>query len=520
MINRTSSIIFCIVLGMMGPVYGQDAATLTSGKAFAESIAPKSKNQVVDPAAVNATAWSFGSTAMPTATQAGLGAFSAPLTTSTLFSTSKASGALAGLGNDRIAKCRVYVPTGDPIADQECAAVLFMDKDCVPLSTTQAGVTGAVGLPTSASTACAGSYGSGVSKFGYYDTLNATDPIFHLSHESQANASNAVTQTCVSKPVITKPAEFETNNCAKTVVTNEQVCTQELGVVISTSITPATPSYSCTGGTLDGQYCVRTDTSPAAVSYFCPAGTLSGVLCLSTTSVTANLSYTCPPGATLDGATCNGTSVIPANLNYSCSSGTLSGDQCLSSYAATVEEYCWPGSALTGHSCTWNAQGPVADATCTYYGTIVGWICSKDASRNYSCPSGGTVNGTTCTTSVAATINYTCSSGTLSGANCIISESGPATPVYSCTSGTLSGDQCISTVTDPATPTYHCPDGAILNGQQCDTTTTVPADLHYSCPGGIPPTGGQCISVLQQTNWIDNCKPYEDSAGITLGAPK
>jgi hypothetical protein len=497
----------------------QNAQTLSDGKAFAQSIAPQSPGQIVNPAGVDAATWS-GSTSMPASMPAGLGAFSSPLSTSTLFNASRAQGALAGLGNARIQACRNYVPTGDPIADQECAAVKFMNNDCIPLSNAQLQVVGSASAVAGTGSNCTDTYGSGQSNFGFRNAITTSDPIFQLSHAAQANASSAITQNCVSTPVITKPAEYETNNCSKTISTDSHICTRELAVAVTTTYSAATPVYSCTDGTLQGTYCVRTTSTPASVIYSCPSGTLSGTLCMSSTSNPAALTYTCPSGATLSGTSCVGQSTVPATSTYSCATGTLSGSQCVDSYAATVTYNCWPGSVDAGNNiCQFGSGAPVAGATCKYMGSIIGYICTAPAVQTASCPSGGTVSGNSCVTTTTATINYQCTQGVLSGSNCIIDSNGPATPVYSCATGTLSGDQCVSSSSSPATANYHCPTGQSLNGTTCVASSSSAATLHYSCPGGTTPVGSQCKTVLTQTNWIDNCRPYEQSAGISLGAP-
>ena len=499
----------------------QNAATLSDGKAFAESLAPQSASQIVNPSGVNPAAWSAGSSAIPTSTPSGLGAFSSPLTSSPLYNISGAQGALSGLGNNKILNCKNYVPTGDPIADQECAAVKFMNKDCVPLNNSQLQVVGATGVATNPGVNCTDTYGGGLSNFGYQNAITANDSVFHLTQGAQNNASAVTPQNCVSTPIITKPAQYETNQCNKTVSTDAHVCTQELAVAITTSYSPATPNYSCAVGTLQGQYCVRTTTSPASVSYWCPAGTLSGTLCMTSSTSPASLSYTCPSGATLSGTTCTGHASVPANTTYSCSQGTLNGDQCVSSYSGTITYTCWPGSVSVGNNtCQFGSGSPVPGASCNYMGSIIGYICTGPATGTTSCPNGGTVSGISCVTTTTATINYQCTQGTLSGSNCIIDANGPATPVYSCSSGTLSGTDCVSSDSTPAIPNYHCPTGQTLNGALCESSTTSNAALSYSCPGGTTPIGNQCKNVLVQTHWIDNCLPYEQSAGVPLGAPK
>lgn len=501
----------------------QEAQVLTDGKTFAESLMPTSPGQIVNPSGVSATAWPSGSTNLPSSMPSGLGAFSSPTnaSTSTLFGTSGAQGALSGLGNARIQACKNYVPTGDPIADQECAAVKFMNNDCVPLNNSQMQVVGAAGATAGTGTGCTDTYGAGQSNFGYSNAISTSDPVFQLSHDAQSTASSVTTQNCVSTPVVTKPAEFETNVCSKTIATDSHICTQDLSVAVTTTYSPATPYYTCPQGTLQGAYCVSTTGTPASVYYTCPSGTLSGTLCISSTSVPAAESYGCPNGGTLSGSSCIGQSTVPADPVYSCSAGTLSGSQCISSYPVSVTYSCWVGTINpANNTCQFGSGAPVAGASCTYYGSIVQYICTAPAVQTSSCPSGGTVSGSSCVTTTTATLNYQCTQGVLSGSNCIIDVNGPAVPVYSCSSGTLSGTQCVSSSSQPATPNYQCPPGQTLNGTVCETGTSTAADLHYSCPGGTTPVGTQCKSVLVQTHWNDHCTPYEQSAGITLGAPQ
>jgi conjugal transfer mating pair stabilization protein TraN len=59
-----------------------------------------------------------------------------------------------------------------------------------------------------------------------------------------------------------------------------------------------------------------------------------------------------------------------------------------------------------------------------------------------------------------------------------------ATLSYSCPSGgTLSGSTCTSTSSSPATPVYACPAGYTLSGTTCSGTTTTAASASWSCEG-------------------------------------
>jgi len=458
-----------------GPGHAQNAQALSAGRAFAEAIAPRSGGQIVNPSGVNASAWPAGTAALPSAVPPGLGAFSSPLTRSPLYGVSSAQGALSALGNARSRACQSDVPTGDPIADQECAAVRFMNKDCMALDETRLQALGAAGVATATSPSCAGTYGAGQSTFGYQNAIAPRDPVFHLSQAAQNNAGSATTQNCVPTQIVTTPAQYETNECSKTVSTDSHVCTQELAVAVTTSYTQAQVTYSCDDGVLQGMYCVSTSSSPAAASYSCPdEGTLAGTSCVAQTS-------------------------IPATSYYACASGQLDGQACVTSSPANGVASCPPAQWSFTPSAIW---------TLSYDANHVAW-CTHDAidhddpignnsyraATAYTCPSGGTLSGDTCTTTTTATLNYRCDSGTLSGSTCITETTTPAHVAYTCASGTLSGSQCV-------------------------TSTSTSAATNYSCPDGASPVGDQCITYSTLVNWIDNCIQYERSAGSRLGDPE
>jgi conjugal transfer mating pair stabilization protein TraN len=415
------------------------------------------------------------------------------------------------------------VPTGDPIADQECAAVKFMNKDCVALTNSQAQVVGAAGVGTPCGTDCSGTYGAGMSNFGFQNQITATDPIFHLSQNAQNNATSASDSNCVSTPVVTHPAEYETNTCSKTVSTDLKTCSQELSIAVTTSYTKAQITYSCAGGVLQGQYCVSTSSSPATASYSCPnGGTLNGTSCVSQTSIPATSHYTCASGE-LNGQSCVSQTSMPATSYYTCASGALNGQSCVTSSPAVGVSSCPPPQMSYTPPEIWTlSYDSNNNAWCTH------WATDRDdpfgslsflASTSYACPNGGTLSGNTCTTTTTATLNYKCDSGTLSGSSCITESTTPAGITYTCDSGTLSGSSCITETTIPASVAYTCASGT-LSGSQCVTSTSTPASTHYSCPGGASPVGDQCITYSTQVSWIDNCTPYEQSAGSRLGDPK
>jgi prepilin-type N-terminal cleavage/methylation domain-containing protein len=160
------------------------------------------------------------------------------------------------------------------------------------------------------------------------------------------------------------------------------------------------------------------------------------------TTRTAN--YTCDSGDTLSGTTCTdtypATYVAGTSPTYSCpSGGTLSGTTC--TYSATYNQ-CPSGWSYTSaaNKCdkylgSTSAGGAPSECSTLYPSTNfvaggdtslrVPWRCYNriDPSPYYSCPSGGTLSGTSCTyaaTSSGGTSGYyTCpSGGTPSGTTC------------------------------------------------------------------------------------------------------
>jgi hypothetical protein len=134
------------------------------------------------------------------------------------------------------------------------------------------------------------------------------------------------------------------------------------------------------------------------------------------------------------------------------------------------------------------------EQNCQYpTGNIGGtWYCGAYI-ITYSCPSGGTLSGSTCYTSSSYGASYTSSTtyscpsgGSLSGTTCYTSSSYAATATtggttYSCPSGgTLSGTRCTTSSSYAATATsgattYSCSSGATLSGQTCTTTSSYAA---------------------------------------------
>ena len=141
------------------------------------------------------------------------------------------------------------------------------------------------------------------------------------------------------------------------------------------------------------------------------------------------------------------------------------------------------------------------------------------AGTTYSCPSGGTLSGTTCTT--VTQVNPTCTNGTMDYTNDVCyapytptcsqgaydSASGYCVATPTCSNGALDGtvDKCYQARSG------GCPSGYTLSGSICvDTTPTCPtggsfdatidyckASVNWSCPTGYSysSTYGQCYQT-------------------------
>ena len=261
--------------------------------------------------------------------------------------------------------------------------------------------------------------------------------------------------------------------------------------------------------------------SYAIYGYVCTTGdTLSGTTCTHTSSYAATNSpyYQCNSGDPLSGSTCTHTTTYGASYSsgyYYCNPGdSLSGTTCTtsSSYAATqsVSGYSCPGSGFffgvynpsysttdkgsaacytTGPTlATLGSTSDTTNSTCRGYGnneesigTWYDYYCGvftptytiegveySTAIYSYSCPSGGTLSGSTCVTTSTYSAYY--SAG-----------------YYYCNAGdSLSGTTCYSTSYYSATyvnPNYTCPSGGTLSGTTCTTTSTYAATYQQTGTG-------------------------------------
>jgi RHS repeat-associated protein len=357
--------------------------------------------------------------------------------------------------------------------------------------------------------------------------------------------------TCSQGTTTTIAATLAGYNCPAGYTLSGSTCSQT-----TATSTAATVSYSCPAGwSLSGTTCTTSTSNPATPVYACPAGwSLSGTTCTTSTSNPATPVYACPAGWNLSGSTCTSSTSNPATPVYTCPAGfTLSGTTCTgtSTAAATSTLNCNGFGSLTayatsptGYKCTTqnllvSDYAPPDDpyVQCQSIAASMGlplvasplisnskiMQCVMGPLKVYSCPSGGSLSGSNCISTVtqAASIgSYTCASGTLSGSNCISTLAQAASiGSYTCSSGTLSGSSCISTGTQAAsvgsytcaagtlsgsscitgsstaaTPNYSCPAGTTLSGTNCNGTTTAstPGTPVYSCPAGYNLSGSSC----------------------------
>ena len=282
-------------------------------------------------------------------------------------------------------------------------------------------------------------------------------------------------------------------------------------------------TYTCPSGyTKNGTKCTKTydaTHTPGKTTYSCPnGGTLSGSTCTITTNASSSTEYTCPSGYTKNGSSCYKVYNATAKTTYSCpNGGTLSGTKCVtsgSSYNATAKTtygswvakgtqyYTSSGKAYQTATQWLQLNGMISGAACgspcggkgtwykyTYY--------ERTAKTTYSCPNGGTLNGTKCVTSgssynATAKTSYSCpNGGTRDGSKCTLTASPSASTVYTCPSGyTKNGSKCTKTYSATANTgsgSYSCPNGGTLNGTKCTITRDadkVVGDTTYTCPTG------------------------------------
>ena len=252
--------------------------------------------------------------------------------------------------------------------------------------------------------------------------------------------------------------------------------------------------YYCADGFVlnKNNQCQKTiESVEAKLSYSCQSGyTLKDDVCVNTQTLVPTSIYKCADGFKLNGTKCEMTESIDAIVTYTCPSGYVSaGDKCVTVSNKDASSYytCKDSTySLSGSKCTKKVTKTVK-ATISYY-----------------CNSGGTLNGTTCNYTTAASGYYyykTCSKGTYSytTGKCHYSES--ALTKYTCESGATNdgAGNCISTYNDvqDAVKKYSCPSGYTPVGAQCAKTTGISGKKKYTCPDSAKLVNNKCVSVVK-----------------------
>jgi len=171
-------------------------------------------------------------------------------------------------------------------------------------------------------------------------------------------------------------------------------------------------------------------------------------LCESNTSYAGTLNYSCPSGGTLIGSTCNiagsyAATRFPLYNGY----WTYYSFDLAASDSHPPKVAIPAGLTINLGASYYGCEGTGLGLTTigqTYFNSTY-WFLSFCGTWGYTCPSGGTLSGTTCNTNspYGATSYHTCpSGGTLSGSTCNIYTTVSA----SCLVGTFDGnsDKCLS----------------------------------------------------------------------------
>lgn len=356
--------------------------------------------------------------------------------------------------------------------------------------------------------------------------ISRADRILGVSDTLSYDAQNRMTQAIVNTSGSLLPETFEYSDAGN--------INQRSGVgqyFYSTVIAPSNPGYGCESGVVQGTgpsaVCLTYTPVTRSVDYSCPAGSsLEGENCrLPNNGVTpATAAYSCPSGTTMIGtgasAVCRKVATLPASIaSYACPSGfTLTGSICSKTTvtAASSADICLgtTSKGMGGCYSSWG-QSNTTEAFCRSQGNTFGltyWkltptsattnACLYNYAKKYSCPSGQTLLGSTCTavSTAAATPSYACSTGTLSGSNCVITTNDPVVTTYSCPAGkTVNGSNCLSPNDGlfAATATYSCPSGSTGTGSgislSCTSVSSVPATPNVKCPSNATFNGSACV---------------------------
>ena len=276
-------------------------------------------------------------------------------------------------------------------------------------------------------------------------------------------------------------------------------------VINDTKIIDAKKVYSCEKGTLNGTKCIiegNTEVDAEKV-YSCEKGTLNGTKCETTREVDAKKEYNCTSGSLNSSNKCVTTTRVDAKKVYSCENGKLDGTKCIITNPQSCAYTKWVCSNKTYTS----QVGTSSSTTFTrrYLYKVTSGYVYEECSRTYKCTGGGT-------STVNAKLSYKCTSGTLDGTKCIITNTSNPQVTYKCTEGTLNGTKCTIKDSTDAKLTYKCTNGT-LNGTKCviNSSDSVDAKLTYKCTEGTLNSSNKC--EISTTRTVDAEKVYSCVVG-------
>lgn len=279
------------------------------------------------------------------------------------------------------------------------------------------------------------------------------------------------------------------------------------------------PSGYVTSGSGVSTTCKQTINASSSTTYDCPAsyGNRSGTTCYSNSSYTAIKTYSCPSGL---GYVQTSTIFCVKTITGTCRSGYVKVSTACYQVWTPANGICG-GAGVTYYSYSPNrcrstnpagTEGVNPPGACPYSndtrtGNTLQVTCKRDATPNFLCPSGtiaysGSGSGLVCKykANAISSTSYSCPSGyTRSGTTC----SRTTTATLSCDSGfakseTGSATKCLKISMDTKAPIVSttCPNSFSKSGGKCTKTLTIAGTVAHVCESGYALSGNQCTKIV------------------------
>ena len=287
--------------------------------------------------------------------------------------------------------------------------------------------------------------------------------------------------------------------------------------------TSGTTNYTCPSGYSDnGSNCVKTQSASAHTNKTCPSGySPDGGQCSKTITETKPGSKYCPSGYSPDGSRCSKTVNTGSKWQYSTSIVTNSVQQQYqgnkrydlkgSEYKKTCNTcftykwyytyYVYTKVNTTGKEYTDYRYTSATTTSKKIYASY------NNGGTSYSCPNGGSLNGSTCYSYTSKISNgMTCPSGyTNVGNEChAYTNKIPATgsDKFTCPAGYVAeNNTCVkkSAANVETATTYTCPAGynKVGTGENTKCQKTENGTTTYSCPTGYKLNGDKCTKEIK-----------------------